>query len=291
LELSVIIPTYDRQQLLTRAIKSVDAQDFKGSIIVVDDASLEPVVLPTGLRKPERVKLVRRAANGGAAAARNTGLAVCSSPLITFLDSDDFMLPGTLAPRLSRAIELGVLTSNPIAVGCGWIEIKGKTKVRVRIPREPQNPMAFAGGCWVSPGSSVIFNRASIDAVGPFDEQFRRLEDVDYFLRFSKAHGNYRVDRMIAVAIEHGSYKNAASIYSAISELREKHRGSLPSSAQATFDAYVALERARIAKEDRAWWALGTNLFQSIIAKPRLRLSTGPGWETAAAPSWAADWP
>ena len=100
---SVIIPTYGRPSYLAEAIASVleqSVQDFE--IIVVDDASPEPVTIP----EDPRISLIRRPRNGGPSAARNTGLDAAGGRYVVFCDDDDLMSPQRLAlatEGLSRA--------------------------------------------------------------------------------------------------------------------------------------------------------------------------------------------
>ena len=100
LAVSVIIPTYNRARLITRALLSVCAAIAPGDeVIVVDDGSTDdtPRVLePFG----NRIRYVR-GKHRGVGAARNLGIALASRPLIAFHDSDDEWVPDKL--RLQRA--------------------------------------------------------------------------------------------------------------------------------------------------------------------------------------------
>jgi len=90
---SVVIPTYGRPKFLEEALQSVYRQTVDSyEIIVVDDASPEPVSLPPGVP----VRLIRAQQNGGAASARNLGAAAASGDALTFLDDDDTWLPTRL---------------------------------------------------------------------------------------------------------------------------------------------------------------------------------------------------
>jgi len=66
------------------------------SIIVVDDESAQPVVVPAKTTHGTRVACIRRATNGGPAAARNTGLAEVETSLVAFLDADCLPRPSWL---------------------------------------------------------------------------------------------------------------------------------------------------------------------------------------------------
>src|SRR5713101_4159733 len=93
--LSVVIPTYDRQALCERALRSVRAQDVDGmEIIVVDDCSPSPFTLPAEMAADPRIRVVRHDVNRGAGQARDTGIAASRGAWIAFLDSDDYWLPG-----------------------------------------------------------------------------------------------------------------------------------------------------------------------------------------------------
>ena len=98
---STIIPTYNRADLLPRAVASVLAQCIKGDeVIVVDDGSTDDT---EGALAPfrDRIHYVR-IPHGGVGRARNEGLRLARNPLIAFIDSDDEWAPGKL--QLQRAL-------------------------------------------------------------------------------------------------------------------------------------------------------------------------------------------
>ena len=119
---SVILPVYNRTDPLIAAMKSVLDQSFRDlELIVVDDASpidLEPVVASVG---DDRVRYLRRETNGGAGAARNTGIAAAKAPYIAFQDSDDLWFPGKLAAQMelisAAPPEIGVVMGGKIIYG------------------------------------------------------------------------------------------------------------------------------------------------------------------------------
>jgi glycosyltransferase involved in cell wall biosynthesis len=94
---SVIITTFNRAAIVTRAVESVLSQEgVELELIVVDDGSTDwtPMVL-NEIIDPRVITLRRE--NGGLSAARNTGIARASGDWIAFLDDDDIALPGWLA--------------------------------------------------------------------------------------------------------------------------------------------------------------------------------------------------
>jgi glycosyltransferase involved in cell wall biosynthesis len=89
---AVVIPVWDSYVgFLPEAVASVREQGVQAEIVVVDNASAEP--LP-GLADVHIVRSLERLPTG---AARNLGLQSVTAPLVVFLDADDLMLPGTLA--------------------------------------------------------------------------------------------------------------------------------------------------------------------------------------------------
>jgi glycosyltransferase involved in cell wall biosynthesis len=117
MEYSVIIPTHNRPDLVVRAIRSVYSQTCPPhEVIVIDDASQPPLVLPADLAGG-RTRVIRNERSIGGAAARNTGLRDASTEIVAFLDDDDEWLPEKME------IQLAWLRDNPDAslVTCGHL--------------------------------------------------------------------------------------------------------------------------------------------------------------------------
>ncbi|MFW6120097.1 MAG: FkbM family methyltransferase [Petrotogales bacterium] len=111
---SVIIPTHNRANLVSRAIQSVLYQTFQNlEIIVVDDASSDntPDVIETLRREDNRVRYIRNEISLGGSGARNVGIQNARGDYISFLDDDDEWLPR----KLERQIPLA---DNYSVVGC-----------------------------------------------------------------------------------------------------------------------------------------------------------------------------
>jgi glycosyltransferase involved in cell wall biosynthesis len=92
-EISVVIALYNKEQTIRRAVKSVLAQSFTDfELIIVDDGSTDKSCEIASSIADDRIRLLHRP-NGGAGAARNTGLAEANGEMVAFLDADDFWLP------------------------------------------------------------------------------------------------------------------------------------------------------------------------------------------------------
>ena len=101
---SIVIPTFNREHLVRRAIGSCLRQDFEDfEVLVVDDASNDGTVAAVQKVRDARVRLVRHDANKGVGPARNSGFAVARGAWVVCLDSDDELYPGALSIIRSRA--------------------------------------------------------------------------------------------------------------------------------------------------------------------------------------------
>jgi glycosyltransferase involved in cell wall biosynthesis len=204
---SVIIPTYNRARKLLRAISSVLYQTFTHcEVIVVDDGSddgtaecLSPVM--------GHIKYIRHPENMGVSAARNRGIKASRSPLVAFLDSDDYWLPEKLSTQMAFFIR------NPGAVACQTDEIWIRKGLRVNPGKRHLKPSGeiFVPSlkiCLVSP-SAVLLKRSLLDEVGLFDEDLPACEDYDLWLRISCRYPIHLIHRHLVV--KEGGYPDQLS--------------------------------------------------------------------------------
>jgi teichuronic acid biosynthesis glycosyltransferase TuaG len=102
---SVIVPVFNAEKTLQKAIESVLQQTFPAvELIVVDDCSTDAsaAMVEAYADKDPRVKAIRQPSNAGVAAARNRGLDAASGTHIAFLDSDDWWAPRKLEMQLEQ---------------------------------------------------------------------------------------------------------------------------------------------------------------------------------------------
>ena len=181
---SVILPTFNRAHKIARAVASVLYQAFSDyEILVVDDGSGDatPEALTPFL---PRIRSIVHSKNLGVSAARNTGIRESDSPLVAFLDSDDYWLPEKLATQVS------FFSKHPEAVACQTEELWIRRGVRVNPMKKHLKPSGqiFEPSlklCVVSP-SAVLLKRSLLEEVGLFDEGLPACEDYDLWLRISR---------------------------------------------------------------------------------------------------------
>lgn len=90
-QLTIIIPTHNRPEKLSDAIRSALSQTIEDlEVIIVDDGSTPPAAIEN---HDPRVSLHRHEVSKGVSAARNKGLAIAKSPYVAFLDDDDTLQP------------------------------------------------------------------------------------------------------------------------------------------------------------------------------------------------------
>src|SRR5215475_7306431 len=105
---SVVIPAYNRENVIEAAISCVLSQTYRNyEILVVDDGSSDstPRILKRLTQEDARIKYLQHPANLGAQAARNTGIRSSKGRWIAFLDSDDRWFPESLKVRLELALQ------------------------------------------------------------------------------------------------------------------------------------------------------------------------------------------
>lgn len=178
---SVVIPTFNRALLVSRAVSSVLFQTFHDyDVIVVDDGSTDDT--RQRLRQfGDRIVLIQHPKNRGVSAARNSGIKVSSAPLIAFLDSDDYWLPKKLENQVAFFQE------NPKAVACQTEEVWIRNGRRVNPCNRHLKPSGHIfipslKRCLVSP-SAVMLKRRLLEEIGFFDEDLPACEDYDLWLR------------------------------------------------------------------------------------------------------------
>ena len=182
LNVSVIIPTYNRKNLLKRALHSVSSQTFvPKEIIVVDDGSSDGTkdwVL-------ERFPYVRYIYqdNSGVSSARNAGIKEAKGSWIALLDSDDEWMPDKLEKQER------VINDSKEAWLCHTNEVWVRNNVRVNQMKKHQKYGGYVFEncldiCRISP-SSVLIKKEVFEMVGLFDESLKVCEDYDLWLRIT----------------------------------------------------------------------------------------------------------
>jgi glycosyltransferase involved in cell wall biosynthesis len=191
--ISVIIPTYNRREMVQRALHSVLKQTHTAAeIIVVDDGSTDGTA--EALPPAPNLKILT-VGHGGVSAARNAGVAASSLPWIAFLDADDEWNPDKLEKQ-TRWLE-----QNPGNRICQTQEIwiRNGKRVNPGAVHRKQGGLIFPlclERCMVTP-SSVLLERKLFDQCGGFDAAMPACEDYDLWLRLAVREPVGLVDEML----------------------------------------------------------------------------------------------
>ena len=185
MDITVIIPTYNRATQLTTAIQSVLAQTATiAEIIVIDDGSTDDTAAQITAAFPSVI--YRHQPRRGVSAARNHGIRISTQPWIALLDSDDTWHPTKIARQQAA------LTQSPQYQFCHTDEHWYRHGKRVNPMKKHRKPTGDVFSeclalCCISP-SCVLIHRDLFTAVGLFDESLPACEDYDLWLRIAAQH-------------------------------------------------------------------------------------------------------
>lgn len=178
---SILIPTYNRENVIRKALDSALAQTYrKVQIVVVDDGSTDNTRDVIKSYGQDIVYVYQK--NRGIASARNTGLRHCTGDYIAFLDSDDYWLP----QKLER--QVAIFQDHPeygmVACQCASIDAQGRFRQKNRPGRSGWVLESLFRKNFIRTSAAVV-TKACIEAVGPFDETLRECEEYDLWLRIA----------------------------------------------------------------------------------------------------------
>ena len=195
---SIIVPTYNREQYISRAVQSILRQTYdKYEVIVVDDGSTDNTqeIVKKLQEKDDRIRYIVSERNQGVAHARNIGIQEAKYDYIAFLDSDDEWLPEKLQLQMEKMMEsseqVGFVycrTSGNNRNGNGG---NGNGRFICPFPEIPLNMLE--GDLFLLLLKTNVIGQMSILArkecllqSGGFKESLRALEDWELFIRIAK---------------------------------------------------------------------------------------------------------
>ncbi|WP_420367385.1 glycosyltransferase [Curtobacterium sp. L1-20] len=197
---SVVLPVYRRADAVPAAIASVRAQRHANwELVVVDDGSGDDtveVVRHIAADEP-RIRLIERE-NGGAGAARNTGLAAVRGDFVAFLDADNTWRPDHLTAALAALLEDDRAAVHTAVRMVGANNADDATAPVETYRGEDGSLEDLLAGNFIDLNVLVV-RRDVAAAVGPFDETLRRWIDWEWLLRIGKRFGVPRYVPVIGV--------------------------------------------------------------------------------------------
>ena len=199
MQISVIVPTYNRAEWLADGVRSVLAQTMRPTeVLIVDDGSTDhtaQVVAQLGREVPLTLQYIYQE-NRGAAAARNTGIRSAQGKLLCFLDSDDRFAPKKISCQYAMLQSSSCLISHTRE---RWFR-RDRPLNQKKIHQPPQGDIFAASlGMCVVGMSTVMARRELFDRYGYFDETLPCCEDYDFWLRVGSQERFLLVDLPLTV--------------------------------------------------------------------------------------------
>jgi glycosyltransferase involved in cell wall biosynthesis len=195
---AVVIPTYNRRDLVVQAVQSVLGQSHRDlSCLVIDNGSTDGTAEALAAIKDPRLKVLSEGSPLGGPAARNVGIAAAKgAPWVAFLDSDDVWAPTklerqlaslALAPEAAWSATACVDVGEDMTVRHGLRLFGGSSAARGVILFSPSELREqLKADCTVPAGNTtVLASRALLEQAGGFDTQLSTCDDWDLWLRFA----------------------------------------------------------------------------------------------------------
>lgn len=201
-DVTVVIPVHDNLSGARRLVRSL--RDIR--VVIVDDGSPVPLHRDDFAGALCEIELLRHPIRRGPAAARNTGLAVCGTEFVAFLDSDVVPRRGWLEVLLGHFCDPAVALVAPRVVG---LEQAGNLVARYEAVRSsldlgqreapvlPYSPVSYV------PSAAIICRRSALTGIGGFDEALHSGEDVDLCWRLIDTGARLRYEPIAVVGHEH----------------------------------------------------------------------------------------
>ncbi len=272
-EVSVIIPTYNREAVLPRAIDSVLRQSFQNfELIVVDDGSTDDThkLVANYQRHDARVCYLHKQ-NGGVATAWNLGVAAARASWIALLDSDDLWSPRKLERQLAYARNLP-LDTPACVTDFKSVNLEANTSCTIRNSRAGKTHDAILRGRGLAHGSTLMVQKHVYAVVGDYDPELWRAQDRDWLLRYSR-HYKMAVMPKVLSRVMAGSIVASERQRDSWKKLAVKHgmhlRHAYSSAERKEILASTAWCLARFEYGHRHYGATAKNIADFVRANPR----------------------
>lgn len=244
--ISVVIPAYNAERYITKAINSVLNQTHSNlEIIVVNDGSQDQTEWAVSQIDDTRIRIITQS-NGGMSNARNAGIRAATGDFIAYLDADDYWMSEKLEKQLK------VLLENRNLGFCS-------TQTRVETPEGSFVNLwpcpaietstlhtIFSHNSAIAGSASSILAKMSLQKeAGFFDETLKGLEDTDMWMRFSALSDYCCIPETLTVILKRSDSvsRNLTNMFTSATRMYKKNRSLLDKSAQKKFwrSAYASM--------------------------------------------------
>jgi glycosyltransferase involved in cell wall biosynthesis len=267
---SVIIPAFNREAVLGRAIKSVIHQTLPAfEIIIVDDGSTDNT--QALVKEFPKVTYVNQP-NNGVSSARNKGAELATGEWLVFLDSDDELLPNALED-FSKEISMHI---NPCVVRAGFILVKGNQKTNFLFSQKKSiGPI---------PGSFTILKDFFFE-IGKYNDQLKFAENTELFFRI-----NWKgvIPHLLQGTVlqyhqdPSGGNSNLINMTNSLHIILDKHEGKLTGRLKRLYNQILGVNYLRF----RDFRKARKHFFKAFLYQP-YKLDTLARWGIALFPALA----
>lgn len=229
---SVVIPVYNREKTIKRAIDSVLCQTYANlEIIVIDDCSTDNCVKIVNGYQDKRIRVICQKEHSGASKARNVGIENAKGEYIAFQDSDDEWCINKLAVQVAYMQKNGFLV-------CFSPYYLRQDKYECIIPKDYQTNKIYHNNladilkcCNVVGTPTLIFKRKVISLLGGmvFDETLMRFQEYELMLRLVQILkiGYVEVPLVTAYRTGQNISNNEQYLYDTVAKILKKHKNFL----------------------------------------------------------------
>lgn len=182
-KVSVIMPTFNRVEIIADSIESVLNQDYRNfELIIVDDGSTDTTRSVVESFNDDRVIYVYQD-NSGAGAARNVGLAVSTGDIIAYLDTDNLWNPR----YLSVVVKSFASNAGRSAMYMDFVDyqVRSDDTIKLRSYRRPEFDHESLLQKPYIDLNTFAHRRELYEVLGGFDESLRRRQDYDLVLKYT----------------------------------------------------------------------------------------------------------
>lgn len=252
---SVVIPTYNRRDLVLQAIQSVTGQSYRPiEVIVVDDGSTDETVECLRTRDfSVDVEVLALPTNRGPSAARNAGLEIARGKYVAFLDSDDWWLPQKLERQVAE-LERRPNPGKALIYSQVHLVRPHETLLRPLRAKRDGEPLAdylFVNGGHLNSSNIVLATELAREIA--YREDMLVHEDWDFYLRLEETSIDFVMIPEVLSASNDGDHAGRQA------------RAAAPSLAL----AWLAIWQPKISRT--AYLALRAKTAPYLRAKDRLR--------------------
>ena len=261
---SVLMPVYNAERYVARAIESILGQTFGDfEFVIIDDGSKDrsPPILEGYAARDARIRLVSRP-NTGVVKALNEGLGLARGDLVARMDADDVALPQRLAKQI------GYLEAHPECVMvASRVQLIDPDGMPLIVQPDALTHEQIVEGLLARRGQlvyhpSVMYRKRIVLEIGAYREIFDEAEDLDLFLRLAEVGRVVNLEEPLLEYREHlakTSRTRVARVEANIDRILEDahRRRGLAYSPSTIYDDVKCRPPAEVYR-NWSWWALGS---------------------------------